>query len=172
MKGKGATMKDIQHFFYRRAEDFLVLLTGVMFVAFIIQIGSRYLFNAPTDWTHELILICWLWLICWGAAFLLKDEEHVKFDVLYNMGSEKTRRFLSLLAAAAIAIGLLISVPATWSFIDFKKIRTSDTLGIPLNIVFGVYMLFLFGTIVHYGLRAFRLLRGDSLATLEKEEQL
>lgn len=165
-------MKGILQFLYRRAEDVLVVLAGVMFVAFIIQIGSRYLFNAPTDWTHEVILICWLWLVCWGAAFLLKDQDHVKFDVIYNMGSEKTRRILSLIAALAIAGWMLISVPATWSFIDFKKIRSSDILGIPLNIVFGVYMLFLFGTIVHYGLRAFRLGRGDSLATLEKEEQL
>jgi TRAP-type C4-dicarboxylate transport system permease small subunit len=165
-------MRGILHFLYKRAEDVLVLLTAVMFVAFIIQIASRYLFNAPTEWTHELILTAWIWAVFWGAAFLLRDQDHVKFDVLYNMGGEKTRRLLSLIAAVALAVGFLVSVPATWDFISFKAIRNSDVIGIRMDFVFGVYLLFLAGTIIHYGLRAFRLLRGDSLATLEKEETL
>ena len=52
------------------------------------------------------------------------------------------------------------------------SIRSSDILGIPLNWLFSVYMLFLAGTIVHYALRAWRLARGDSLSTLEREESL
>ena len=50
-------MRGLLHFLYRRAEDVAVLLSAVMFAAFIIQIASRYLFNAPTDWTYEIILI-------------------------------------------------------------------------------------------------------------------
>ncbi len=165
-------MRGLLHFLYRRAEDVAVLLSAVMFAAFIIQIASRYLFNAPTDWTYEIILITWVWLVFWGAAFLLKDEDHVKFDVLYNLGSEKVRRILSLIVAVALSAIFLISTPATWDFISFKAIRSSDVLGIRMDLIFGVYMLFLAGTVVHYLLRAFRLMRGDSLSTLEKEESL
>lgn len=150
----------------------MVLLVAVMFTAFIIQIVSRYVFNAGTDWTHEVILITWLWLIFWGSAFFLEDKDHVKFDVLYNLGGEKARRMMALGTAVAMVVGFGISIPATWDFIDFKKIRGTDHFGIPLNYVFGIYMIFLFGTIIHYGLRAFRLIRGDSLSELEKEESL
>lgn len=165
-------MRSLLHLMHRRAQDVMVLLVAIMFVSFIIQIGSRYIFNAPTDWTHELILITWLWLIFWGAAFLLEDKDHVKFDVLYNLGGEGARRKMALLSATVLTAGFLVSVPATWDFISFKSIRSSDSLGIRLDIVFSVYMIFLAGTIIHYGLRAWRLLRGDSLATLEKEETL
>ena len=165
-------MRALLHFLYRRAEDVMVLLVAVMFAAFLVQIGSRYLFNAPTDWTHELILITWLWLIFWGAAFLLKDEDHVKFDVLYNLGGERIRRAMALVTALALSVAFLASVPATWDFITFKKLRSSDSLGIRLDVIFSVYMVFLAGTIIHYGLRSWRLMRGDSLATLEKEEAL
>ena len=165
-------MRAALHFLYKRAEDVMVLLVAVMFTAFIIQNGSRYIFNAPTDWTHELILICWIWLIFWGAAFMLRDEDHVKFDVLYNMGGEKARRTMALVTSAAFAIAFLFSVKPTWDFVSFKSIRSSDTLGIRLDIVFFCYMIFLAGTIVHYGLRAWRLVRGDSLSTLEREESL
>lgn len=165
-------MRGLLQFLYHRAEDVAVILSAVMFGAFIIQIASRYLFNAPTDWTYEIILITWVWLVFWGAAFLLKDQDHVKFDVLYNLGSEKVRRVLSLIVAISLSVIFLISAPATWDFISFKAIRSSDVLGVRMDLIFGVYLLFLAGTVVHYLMRAFRLLRGDSLATLEKEESL
>lgn len=165
-------MRSVLRFLHKRAEDLLVALMFLMFCAFIIQIGSRYIFNAPTDWTHEVILITWIWAVFWGAAFVLEDKDHVRFDVLYARGSEKRRRWFALASAIALAAGLLASLPATYDFIAFKRIRSSDILGIRLDIVFSVYLIFLLSAIAHYLLRAFRLLRGDSLATLEREEKL
>lgn len=165
-------MRAIMVFLHRRAEDFLVAVTAVMFTAFIIQIVSRYVFNAPTDWTHELILIAWLWIVFWGAAFFLEDKDHVKFDVIYNLFSGKTRRILSLIVALVLAVGFLVSAPATWDFIAFKRIRSTDVLHVPFDLVFGVYLVFLVGMIAHYALRSFRLLRGDSLSKLDREESL
>jgi TRAP-type C4-dicarboxylate transport system permease small subunit len=165
-------MPSLLKFLHKRAEDVLVLLTVVMFASFIVQIASRYLFNAPTDWTHELILICWLWIVFWGAAFFLEDKDHVKFDVLYNLGAERTRRALSLVAAAVLAIGFLVSVPATWDFISFKKIRSTDILGLRFDWVFGVYIVFLAAVIFHYGRRAWRLAKGESLATLDRQDSV
>ena len=87
-------------------------------------------------------------------------------------GGEKTRRKLALFSAIFLAGGFLISLPATYDFITFKAIRSSDTLRIRLDILFSVYLIFLVAMIVHYGLRAYRLMRGDSMATLEREESL
>jgi TRAP-type C4-dicarboxylate transport system permease small subunit len=165
-------MRPLLKFLHKRAEDVMVALVAVMFTSFIIQIAARYIFNAPTDWTHELILITWVWLVFWGAAFFLEDKDHVKFDVLYNMFPERIRRRLALISAVALGAGFLASVPATWDFISFKKIRASDTLHLRFDIIFGIYLVFLVSTILHYALRAIRLVRGDSLAKLEREEQL
>ena len=165
-------MRNLQHFFTRRAEDVMVILMAIMFFAFIIQIGSRYVFNAPVEWSYELILITWLWSVFWGAAFLLKDKDHVKFDVIYNMGGEKTRRIYAALSAALLAIGMLVSLPATYDFISFKAIRSSDSLHIRLDLLFSVYLFFLIAIILRYALRVWQLVRGDHLSTLEREDSL
>lgn len=149
-------------FLMRRAEDVLVLLAAAMFFAFLVQIGTRYILNDPAAWPHEVIVITWLWLIFWGAAFFLKDKDHVKFDVLYNMGSPRARRIMSLMVAAAFAIVFALSVPATWDFVSFKGIRGTDHFGIPLSYVFSVYLVFLAGTIIIYATRAWRLARGET----------
>jgi TRAP-type C4-dicarboxylate transport system permease small subunit len=88
------------------------------------------------------------------------------------MFPERIRRRLALISAVALGAGFLASVPATWDFISFKKIRASDTLHLRFDIIFGIYLVFLVSTILHYALRAIRLVRGDSLAELEREEQL
>jgi TRAP-type C4-dicarboxylate transport system permease small subunit len=165
-------MRPLLHFLQRRSEDVMVGLMVIMFTSFIIQIATRYVFNAPTEWTYEVILITWLWAVFWGAAFLLEDKDHVKFDIIYNMGGEKTRRRLALLSAEILVCAFALSLPATYDFISFKSIRSSDTLGIRLDILFSVYLIFLVAMIIHYGLRAYRLMRGDSMANLEREESL
>lgn len=147
-------MDPVLHFLRRRAEDVAVALMVAMFAAFIIQIGSRYIFNAPTDWTHEVILITWLWTILWGAAFLLDDKDQVKFDVIYSQCREPVRRRLALVAAIVLGGGFLASLPATYDFVTFKRIRSSDILGLRLDIVFSVYLIFLVAVIAHYAWRA------------------
>jgi hypothetical protein len=73
---------------------------------------------------------------------------------------------MALITAVALAVIFGISVPATWDFISFKASADRTISASALDIVFfGVYMIFLAGTIVHYGLRAWRLIRGDSLST-------
>lgn len=162
-------MRMIARFLRRRAEDGLVLLAAAMFIAFLVQIGTRYLLNDPAAWPHEVIVITWLWLIFWGAAFFLKDRDHVKFDVFYNLGGARARRIMALIVAIAFVVIFAASAPATWSFVSFKGIRGTDHFGIPLSYVFSVYLLFLAGTIAHYLWRAIRLARGDELHAIETE---
>ncbi len=69
---------------HRRAENVAAALLAVMFVAFIVQIVFRYLFNFPIGWTSELTVITWLWLVLWGAAFVVKESEEIRFDLIYS----------------------------------------------------------------------------------------
>lgn len=165
-------MRVLLHVLYKCAEFVMVALMVVMFAAFIVQIASRYVFDSPVDWAYELILDTWLWAVFWGCAFLLKDRDHVKFDVIYSLGSERRRRIYALISALVLAAGLIYSIPPTWSWISFEKIRSTDVLNIPFDDLFAVYMIFLVAAAAHYVLRAYRLIRGDSMATLEREETL
>ena len=69
----------------RRAEDVLSALLAVMFVAFMLQIVTRYVLNAPLSWTAELSTLCWVWGILWGAGLVLRDDEEIRFDILYSV---------------------------------------------------------------------------------------
>jgi TRAP-type C4-dicarboxylate transport system permease small subunit len=142
-----------------RAENVAVGLLTVMFLSFVLQIGARYVLNAPLGWTLELCLTMWLWVVFWGTAFCVRDRDHVKFDILYLAVSPPVRKWLAIVSAAAIIVGLVASAPATWDYISFLHIKRSATLRIRLSHVFFVYMIFLVAVVVSYGFRIRRLLR-------------
>ncbi|SMF45526.1 TRAP-type C4-dicarboxylate transport system, small permease component [Tistlia consotensis] len=146
----------------RAAEAVSVALLAAMFAAFVLQIVSRYLFDAPLGWTLELCLTTWLWLVFWTSAFVLGERDHVRFDVLYLSGGRRLRRAFALAAALAILAGFLASLPATLDYITFYRIKHSATLHIRLDWVFSVYGLFAVAMVVRYLVRSWRLVRGET----------
>lgn len=135
-------------------------LLAVMFLSFMLQIASRYVFNAPIGWTLELCLTAWLWIVFWTAAFNLDDAEHIRFDMLYLASPPKIRRIFALVSAVAIVAGIAAALPATLDYITFYKIKKSATLRIRLDIVFSVYAIFAMAVITRYALRGWRIARG------------
>ena len=67
-------------------------LFAALFVVFVVQITARFGFGKPLPWTDELAVILYVWAILWAAAFMVPAREHVVFDLVYNMGSVRTRR--------------------------------------------------------------------------------
>jgi TRAP-type C4-dicarboxylate transport system permease small subunit len=140
------------------AMDVAAIMLGALFIVFLIQIAARYVFNAPMLWTLEACLTLWLWLVFFGAAFVLRERDHVRFDVLYVAVSTRARRAFALVSAIAIAGGFLAALPATWSYITFYQIKKSAVLNIRLDIVFSIYGIFAAVIVLRYLWRTYLLL--------------
>jgi TRAP-type C4-dicarboxylate transport system permease small subunit len=142
------------------AEAVAACLLAALFLAFLLQVISRYVFNNPLGWTMEACLTLWLWLVFWGSGLVLDDKDHVKFDVVLHWVRPATRRVLGIISASAIVAGLFAALPATLDYITFYKIKRSATLGIRLDYVFSIYGIFAVALIVRYALGAWRIFTG------------
>ncbi len=107
----------------RRAENVAAGLLAIMFAAFIVQIVFRYLFNFPIGWSSELSVITWLWLVLWGAAFVVKESEEIRFDLIYGSAGHRTRRVIGIITGVSIVILYAISLPATVDYVNFMKVE-------------------------------------------------
>lgn len=146
----------------RRAENVLAALLGIMFAAFTIQIVFRYFFNLPTGWTSELIAITWLWLVLWGAALVVTDDEEIRIDLLTSAVRPRVRRFMLVAAALAIVALYGAGLPASYSYVSFMKVEKSSYLKIPMNWIFAVFLLFIVASIVRYLVLLRDMFRGDA----------
>ena len=143
-------VRKVGRWLQRLAENVLAGLLGVMFFAFMVQIVFRYFFNFPTGWTTELTVVTWLWMVLWGAAFVVKESEEIRIDLLTSMAGPRGRLIMALVVSVAIVILYAVSLPASYSYVSFMKVEKSSYLKIPMNWLFSIYLFFVVAVIVRY----------------------
>ena len=150
-----------------RAENVAAGLLAVMFVAFMVQIVFRYLFNFPVGWTSELSVITWLWLVLWGAAFVVKESEEIRFDLVYGAAGPRARRVMGIITGLSIVILYVLSLPATVKYVSFMKVEKTSYLKIRFDWLFAIYVIFAVAVIVRYLWILSHLLRGKDPEALD-----
>ncbi|MFN3825588.1 MAG: TRAP transporter small permease [Pseudorhodobacter sp.] len=135
---------------------------ALMFLTFVLQIAVRY--SARTEaiaqwfpllepsrygWTLEFCLLLWVWLVFWGNAFVVRDRDHVTFDILYLAVRPSVRRWFAIIGGLAICIGLLASIGPTWEKFHILRLKKTATLSnlfgdwIRMRDIYSIYILFL-----------------------------
>lgn len=146
----------------RAAEHVAALLLATMFIAFVIQIVFRYVFNWPSGWAYELSIVCWLWGVLWGAAFVVREREEIRFDVIYSAVGARVRRGFALLAGLALLALYAGSLPAVYDYVSFMKVERTAYLKIPFNWLYSIYVIFAAAVVVRYLWLTWRALRGGT----------
>ena len=147
----------------KRAENIAAAMLAVMFVAFLIQIVFRYFFNFPIGWTSELTVVMWLWIVLWGAAFVLKENEEVRFDLLSGMAGRRARIAMGIVAALALIVLYSAALPAMIKYVTFMKVEKSSYLRIRMDWLYSIYIVFAVAILTRYVWILSRLLRGKAL---------
>lgn len=150
----------------RRAEDVAVLLLMGMFLAFMIQIIFRYVFNWPVGWTSEFSVLCWLWVVLWGAAFVTKEKDEIRFDVVYGLLSALVRRRLTIVTGVAILLIYGISLPAVVDYVLFMRVERMSYLKLRFDIAYFAYVIFAVAALGRYAWLVWNALRGRTAQTL------
>jgi len=144
----------------RRAENVIVALIAIMFVSFLLQITFRYFLNDPLGWTDEVTVLCWVWLVLWGAAFILSDKDEIRFVIVYGLVSERTRRTFTVISSLALVVLFVVSLPASWNYVLFMKREKSAYLGMRFDYLYSIYIIFSVACIVKHAWIAWNAFRG------------
>jgi len=142
----------------RKISNFLAAsMLAVLFFTFLFQIFSRYVLRSPFGWTLELCLILWVWIVFFGCAFIVRDRDHVTFDIFYYATPKKVQLILSIISAIGVILIMGYSFLPTIDYIDWMKMRKTTTVKIPftgdkipLKYIFSIYGIFLLSVIFQY----------------------
>jgi TRAP-type C4-dicarboxylate transport system permease small subunit len=153
-------MRSLAAWLRRRAENIAAGLLAVMFLAFIIQIVFRYVFNFPVGWTSELTVVTWLWMVLWGSAFVLREKEEVRFDLIYSAVRPRVRIAMAMVCALAILALYGASLKPSFAYVTFMKVEKSSYLKIRMDWLYSIYLIFLVAILARYLWLLSRLVRG------------
>jgi len=108
----------------------------LLFLLFLAQIVARLLLHAPLPWSDEAVVVLYVWIILWGAACVVPEREHVAFDLVWNLASERARSAMHLAGHALLGGLALAALPATWDYVHFMQRERTPVLGLPFFWVF------------------------------------
>lgn len=149
----------------RGAEFVAAMMLAVMFVSFLITILFRYVLNWPAGWAAELSTVMWMWLVLWGAAFVIREREEIRFDIFYGAVPPPVRRIMLLVFALSLIGLFLLSLPAVWDYVTFMRVQRTAYLRIRYDWLFSIYVVFAVAVVIRYGWLAALAARGhDPLA--------
>ena len=143
-------MTNLWEFLRKRAEDVVVAMLLAMFLVFLLQIVARYILQWPIGWTHEVSVMLWIWLVLFGASFVLRDHEEMRFDLVYGAVSDKPRRMMALVTSLVTVVLFIAAMPATWDYVTFMKVERTAYLKIRFNWLYSIYVIFAVAMIIRH----------------------
>jgi TRAP-type C4-dicarboxylate transport system permease small subunit len=128
-----------------------------MFGAFMVQIVSRYIFDAPVSWSLEICSIGYIWIVFWTCDILVSERQHIIFDVLYVKFPPRWRRVVGIVNTATLGLIFLAALPTTLEYIHFLARRKTMILKLPFDVVYSCFAVFMIAVVVGAALRLRRL---------------
>jgi len=153
-------LRGLGRWLYARAENVLAAMLATMFFAFLLQIFFRYVISWPTGWTNELSAILWIWIVLFGAAFVVTEQEEMRFDLIYASVRPRMRSAMFLVFAAALVVLYAVSLPAVVDYVAFMKVQKTAYMHLRFDWVFSIYVVFVLAIIVRYIWLCWQVLRG------------
>ena len=146
-------MTFIKTWFLRLCEFVAAMLLAAIFFIFILQIVARYMSKLawlmpipgisswmasvePLGWTINLISLLWVWAIFFGCACIVREREHVTFDILYQSAGRRVKLAMTVIALTVIIVLLLWSFGPTWETIMANRLmvlKKIQTLRVPIT---------------------------------------
>lgn len=162
-----ASARPIGLWLARRAENVAAAMLAAMFAAFLLQIIFRYALNLPIGWTHEISVVLWVWLVLWGAAFVVTEREEIRFDIIYGAVGDRARRVMCVITGTALVILYLVSLPAVIDYVTFMKVQSTAYLKIRFDLLYSIYIVFVVATIIRYIWLSWQAVRGVAPAEFD-----
>jgi C4-dicarboxylate transporter DctQ subunit len=93
-----------------------------MMLSVCYNVIARYAFNAPTVWADEISSMFLLFLPFFVGGWILKNDGHVKMDLVLNYISLRKRLILGIISSIVICLGcaafVVYGFKVTWNMFE------------------------------------------------------
>lgn len=115
---------------------------AVLFLCFMATMILRYCFKYSLNWGSELAVLCYIWIMCFGAGKGMSMGDHVVFSLIYDRCSPKIQMIMKVFYNIVLTILLLYVVqPCITAMLRSKMI--TGVLKIPYKVAFAPFIFML-----------------------------
>lgn len=132
---KGSILDHTLVIAYRIAQALLFFV----FVGINASTIMRYFISRPIAWMSEITEFIIVAVVFLSAAFLLKNDDHIRVDILYNVMSEKARETMgvinNVLMIGIFTVCCYFTAATTWEHY-VRNVNTVTSISFPKYILF------------------------------------
>ncbi len=124
-------------------DTILKILAGgslaVMTILTTYQVITRYIFNAPSTWSEELVGYIFAWSTMFGAAAVTGERGHMNIPILVERFNETGQKILNIFAEViALAFSLVILVYGGITVSSLAMGQQTSSLGVAVGLFYWV----------------------------------
>ena len=95
---------------------FVAYWSVIAVFVYFYEVVARYLFNSPTNWAHESMFLMFGMQYILAGAYAYLHDAHVRVDLFYALGSERTKAGVDILTFIAFLVFALGFIWTGWTF--------------------------------------------------------
>lgn len=120
----------------RRVVSALVIVFfAYMLLAVLVQVVGRY-FDVSIDWAAETATLAQVWMVLLAAGIAMRENLHVRVDVLVNRLPEAVVRVLTLCVTVVCLWFLSLTIMGSLALVEVGRIAVSPVLRLPMWIAY------------------------------------
>ena len=121
----------------------LNLLAGLSLTAMVIlttyQVITRYVFNAPSTWSEELVGYLFAWSTMFGAAIVSGERGHMNIPILVDKFNPPMRKVLHIFSEViALLFSASILVLGGFQVSSLAMGQMTSSLGVAIGVFYWV----------------------------------
>ena len=120
----------------------------VVFVITFLQVLCRFVLKSPLPWSTDILRLAFTYLVFWGAAWCVREKEHLNVDVLLMSFPVNIRKVVELGIDLVLSLFFIFMIVFGIKFCAFGWTQTTSYLPIPMSVYYasipsaGAIMLF------------------------------
>jgi TRAP-type C4-dicarboxylate transport system permease small subunit len=131
MTSVGLFFRTAGSYMTRLVQALAILVSVVMVGSLLVGIVYRYVLQNSLAWSDEVALLCFTWMVFLTAALAVRDNSHVRVELVNNLLPERINWLLNQLIWVAIAMTGAYMVWMGTEFVSFTFGQTSAAMRYP-----------------------------------------
>ncbi len=143
-------MEGLIKVFNKILESICIFIFAFIVVVGTYQIVTRYVFNAPSTTSEELLTYSFTWLALLSASLVFGKREHMAMTFLFDKFSGSSRVIISIINEILVLIfAAVVLIYGGISITRLTATQITASLGIPMSYVYVVVPLSGFITVFY-----------------------
>lgn len=132
-------MEGIVSKFNKFLEWICILIFAFIVVVGTYQIVTRYVFNAPSTKSEELLTYSFTWLALLSASLVFGKRDHMAMTFLYDKFSDKAKKLIGIINELLVLLfAVIVLIYGGISITRLTATQVTASLGIPMSYIYVV----------------------------------